>query len=48
MHEKSRLPHAGRAVEDGVSGRTGDLSQAVLGATEAETDQEHCGGLTAD
>ena len=37
-------------VEDGVSGRTGDLSQAALGATETETEmetnQEHRDELT--
>ena len=31
MLEASRMPYHRRAVEDGVSGRTGDLSQAALG-----------------
>ena len=31
MLEVGRMPYHWRAVEDGVSGRTGDLSQATLG-----------------
>ena len=46
------MPYHRRVVEDGVSGRTGDLSQTALGATETETEtemetnQEHRDGLT--